>query len=293
MRMQSLYPARMSARLLTGKEPAEAVLSSVKADVLKLDPKLVIVQVGRDPASDSYIRKKMESSASVGMRAEHHRFDDAVTFEELMAEIKTLNADPDVTGFIIQLPLPKHLEEKQPQLFKAIDPYKDVDGFTAYNLGKALLSTEFEHLLPATAVGTIELLNFYKIDIPSKNIVVVGQSNIVGKPLSVMLMNRGATVTMCHEGTKDLAHFTKQADILISATGKNSLVTADMIKDGAVLIDIGMSRHADGHMSGDMDYPNLLEKASAITPVPGGIGPMTGAFPIRNCVTAKKRQLAR
>lgn len=283
----------MSARILTGKEPADAVLSSVKADIKKLDPKMVIVQVGHDPASDSYIRKKMESSAAVGMRSEHHTFEETVTFDGLMAEIKALNADPDVTGFIIQLPLPKHLEEKQPLLFKAIDPYKDVDGFTAYNMGKALLSTEFEHLPSATPAGVIEMLKFYDIPVESKHVVVIGQSNIVGKPLSVMLMNRGATVTMCHAATKDIAQFTKQADILISAVGKNSMITADMIKDGAVLIDIGMSLHADGHMSGDMDYPNLLEKASAITPVPGGVGPMTVACLIRNCVTAKKRQLAR
>lgn len=283
----------MSARILSGKEPAHDILASVKDDIRKLDPKLVVVQVGRDPASDSYIRKKLESCAAVGMRSEHHRFEDDVTFEELMAEIKSLNADEDVTGFIIQLPLPKHLEEKQPQLFRAIDPYKDVDGFTAYNLGKALISTEFEHLPPATPAGVVAMLEFYDVPVASKHVVVIGQSNIVGKPISVMLMNRGATVTMCHAATKDLAHFTKQADILISAVGKNSMITADMVKDGAVLIDIGMSRHADGHMSGDMDYPNLLEKASAITPVPGGVGPMTVACLIKNCVVAKKRQIAR
>lgn len=283
----------MSARILSGKEPAHDILASVKDDIQKLDPKLVVVQVGRVPASDSYIRKKLESCAAVGMRSEHHRFEDDVTFEELMAEIKSLNADEDVTGFIIQLPLPKHLEEKQPQLFRAIDPYKDVDGFTAYNLGKALISTEFEHLPPATPAGVVAMLEFYDVPVASKHVVVIGQSNIVGKPISVMLMNRGATVTMCHAATKDLAHFTKQADILISAVGKNSMITADMVKDGAVLIDIGMSRHADGHMSGDMDYPNLLEKASAITPVPGGVGPMTVACLIKNCVVAKKRQMAR
>lgn len=283
----------MSARLLTGKEPAEAILASVKEEIKKLDPKLVIVQVGHDPASDSYIRKKLESCASVGMRHEHRQFEDTITFDAMMAEIKSLNADEDVTGFIIQLPLPKHLEEKQPLLFRAIDPYKDIDGFTAYNLGKALISTEFEHLPSATPAGVIEMLKFYDIPVQGKHIVVVGQSNIVGKPLSVMLMNRGATVTMCHEFTQDLKQFATQADILVSATGKNSLITEDMVKDGAVLIDIGMSRHADGHMSGDMDFPNLLEKASAITPVPGGVGPMTVACLIRNCVTAKKRQLTR
>lgn len=283
----------MPARILSGKEPADAVLSSVKADIQNLDPKLVIVQVGHDPASDSYIRKKLESCASVGMRHEHHQFEDTVTFEEMLAEIKKLNADDDVTGFIIQLPLPKHLEERQPQLFRAIDPYKDVDGFTAYNLGKALISVEFEHLPPATPAGVIEMLRFYEIDVASKHVVVIGQSNIVGKPISVMLMNRGATVTMCHAGTKDLGQYTKQADILVSAVGRNSMITADMVKDGAVLVDIGMSRGADGKMSGDVAYEELLGKASAITPVPGGVGPLTVACLIRNCVTAKKRQMAR
>lgn len=283
----------MSARILSGKEPAEAILASVKDDVEKLDPKLVVVQVGEDPASNSYIRKKLESCAAVGMRGEHRTFGNDVTFEELMAEIRSLNADADVTGFIIQLPLPKHLEAKQPQLFRAIDPYKDIDGFTAYNLGKALLSVEFEHLPPATPAGVIGLLEFYDIPVESKHVVVIGQSNIVGKPVSVMLMNRGATVTMCHAGTPDIAHFTKDADIVISAVGKNGMITADMVKDGAVLIDIGMSRAANGKMSGDMDYENLLGKASAITPVPGGVGPMTVACLIKNCVTAKKRQMAR
>lgn len=283
----------MSARILSGKEPADAVLSSVKKDIASLDPKLVIVQVGEDPASVSYIRKKLESCAAVGMRSEHHAFPDSMSYDELMAEIQALNADPDVTGFIVQLPLPKQLEDKQPQLFRAIDPAKDVDGFTAYNLGKALLSTEFEHLPPATPAGVIEMLSFYDIPVESKHVVVIGQSNIVGKPLSVMLMNRGATVTMCHSATKDLSRFTKEADILVSAVGKNGLVTADMVKDGAVLIDIGMSRSPDGKMSGDMDYANLLGIASAITPVPGGVGPMTVACLIKNCVTAKKRQLAK
>jgi len=202
-----------------------------------------------------------------------------------------LNNDPDVTGFIIQLPLPSQLAEHEPQLFRAIDPYKDVDGFTAYNVGKMFLSTAFEHLPPATPAGVIELLSYYDIPVESKHVVVVGQSNIVGKPLAVMLQNRNATVTMCNEYTKDLGSLTRQADILISAVGKSGLITDDMVKDGAVLIDIGMSHNEAGKLSGDMDFDTLKEKASAITPVPGGIGPMTVACLIKNCVTAKKRQL--
>ncbi len=279
-----------SPRILTGKEPAEAILNSLKADIKKLDPKLVIVQVGNDPASDSYIRKKLESCDAIGMRNEHHQFRDNVTAAEMYAEIKALNEDEDVAGYIIQLPLPSHLTKIQPQLFREIDPYKDVDGFTAYNLGKMMLSTEFEHLPPATPAGIITLLEYYKIDVQGKHAVVVGHSNIVGKPLALMLMNRGATVTVCHEFTKDLKHHTSQADLLFTAVGKPGLISKDMIKKGAVVIDIGIVQTPSG-IRGDVDYDDALEVVSAITPVPGGVGPMTVAYLLRNCVTAKKRQL--
>ena len=279
----------MSARILSGQEPAEEILMSIKSDVKKLDPKLVIVQVGNDPASDSYIRKKLESCDAVGMRHEHHQFRENITQSELFAEVSALNADDDVSGYIIQLPLPDHIEKIQPQLFREIDPYKDIDGFTAYNLGKMLIATEFEHLPPATPAGVIALLEYYKIPVKGKEVVVVGHSNIVGKPLAAMLLNRGATVTICHEFTKDLAAHTKRADILISAVGKPSLISGDMIKEGTVAIDIGITPTLEG-LKGDIDFASAKEIASAITPVPGGIGPMTVACLLRNCVTAKKRQ---
>jgi methylenetetrahydrofolate dehydrogenase (NADP+) / methenyltetrahydrofolate cyclohydrolase len=280
----------MTARILSGQQPADAILASIQKEVTQLDPKLVIVQVGSDPASDSYIRKKLESAEKVGMRHELLKLRENITESEMFAHIKTLNDDADVTGYIIQLPLPSHLEKVQPQLFRAIDPYKDVDGFTAYNIGKMFLSPEFEHLPPATPAGVIALLDYYKIDVKGKHAVVVGAGNIVGKPLAVMLLNRGATVTVCHEFTKDLSHHTKEADLLISAVGKPGLITGDMIKEGAVVIDIGITQTPDG-LKGDVDADAAKEIASAITPVPGGVGPMTVASLLKNCVTAKKRQM--
>lgn len=282
----------MSARLLTGSEPATAILESLKSDVATLDPKLVIVQVGNDPASDSYIRKKLESCESIGMRHDHIQFRENVTQSELFAQIKALNEDDNVTGYIIQLPLPTHIAKAQPRLFREIDPYKDIDGFTAYNLGKMFLSAEFEHLPPATPAGVIALLEYYEIPVEGKHTVVVGHSNVVGKPLATMLLNRFATVTVCHEKTMNLASFTKQADILISAVGKPNLITADMVKQGAVVIDIGITPTMEGLM-GDVDAETVQEVASAMTPVPGGVGPMTVACLLRNCVTAKKRQMER
>jgi methylenetetrahydrofolate dehydrogenase (NADP+)/methenyltetrahydrofolate cyclohydrolase len=280
----------MSATILFGQPAAEALLESVKADVKKLDPKLVVVQVGEDPASASYIKQKLKSCEAVGMRSKHKHLNEKTTLKELMKVVDDLNTDSDVTGFIVQLPLPKHLNAHVPEVIRAIDPKKDVDGFGAYNLGKMFLSVEFEHLPPATPAGVIEMLKFYKIDIEGKHAVVVGRSNIVGKPLAVMLLNRGATVTVCHSKTKNLAEITKQADILCAAVGSAKMITADMVKKGCVVIDIGVSR-SDAGLSGDVDFEAVKEVASAITPVPKGVGPMTVASLIRNCVTAKKRQL--
>jgi len=284
-----MYNSAMSALLLAGRPVADAMLASLKDDVQKLDPKLVVVQVGEDPASSSYIRQKLKSCEAVGLRYEHKHLDDKTTLEELMHIIHTLNEDDDVTGFIVQLPLPDQLQPHVPDVIRAIDPKKDVDGFGAYNLGKMFLSTEFEHLPPATPAGVIEMLKYYKIEIAGKHAVVVGRSNIVGKPLAIMLLNRGATISVCHSKTKNLAEITKQADILCLAVGSPKMITADMVKKGAVVIDIGVSR-VDGKLCGDADFDALQEIASAITPVPGGVGPLTVASLIRNCVTTKKRQ---
>lgn len=282
----------MSALLLSGRPVADAILERLKPEVKALNPKLVVVQVGDDPASASYINQKLKSCEAVGMLHEHKHLPNATTLKELMSLIDDLNADADVTGFIVQLPLPKQLNSHVPDVIKAIDPKKDIDGFGAYNLGKMFLSTEFEHLPPATPSGVIEMLNYYNIDIEGKHAVVIGRSNIVGKPLSVMLLNRGATVTICHSKTKNLAEITRQADILCSAIGKPKMITKEMVKEGAVVIDIGVSR-VDGKLQGDVDFEEVKYIASAITPVPGGVGPLTVASLIRNCVTAKQRQISK
>lgn len=282
----------MSARILSGTDLAQSILASLKPRVKELDPKLVIVQVGNDPASDSYIRKKLQSCEDIGMRHEHLHFPESVTFDELMKTIRALNADDDVTGYIVQLPLPSLLQENEPLLFREIDPYKDIDGFTAYNLGKMFISSDFEHLPPATPAGIITLLEHYGIAIEGQCAVIVGASNIVGKPLATMLLNRNATVIQCHKFTEDLASYTRQGDIVISAVGKANLITADMIKPGATVIDVGMNRVGDT-LVGDVDFESVKNIASAITPVPGGVGPMTVASLLRNCVRAKERQQER
>jgi methylenetetrahydrofolate dehydrogenase (NADP+)/methenyltetrahydrofolate cyclohydrolase len=280
----------MSALLLSGREAAAKILDDLKPRIAKLNPKLVVVQVGDDVGSASYIKQKIKSCTEVGMRSEHCHLPSSLSLEELLSKVTELNADADVTGFIVQLPLPEHLQSHVPEIIRAIDPKKDVDGFGAYNLGKVFLSKEFEHLPPATPAGIIMLLEHYKIPVAGKHVVIVGRSNIVGKPLAVMLLNRDATVTVCHSKTKDLATITKQADILVAAIGKPKFITGDMVKPGTVVIDVGTSR-VDGKLTGDVDFNAVAEIASAITPVPGGVGPMTVCSLIKNCVQAKERQL--
>lgn len=280
----------MTPLLLDGREASAALLDFLSPMVESLDPKLTVVQVGNDPASSSYIKQKVKSCDKVGMRHDHIHLDEDVTIEELMRTIENLNGDLDVTGFFVQLPLPSHLKEHEPDIIKAIDPMKDIDGFGAYNLGKMFLSTEYEHLPPATPSGVIRLLEHFDVEIKGKQAVVLGRSNTVGKPLGIMLLNRDATVTTCHSKTPDLSLYTKQADILIAAVGRPNMVTADMVKDGAVVVDVGIHRTDDG-LCGDVDFAAVQDKVSAISPVPGGVGPMTVASLIRNCVTAKERQM--
>jgi methylenetetrahydrofolate dehydrogenase (NADP+) / methenyltetrahydrofolate cyclohydrolase len=280
----------MSAKVLDGKIAAEALLDSIKEDVQKLDPKLVVVQVGDNPASDAYVRQKFKSCERVGMRSEHIHLSAETTLDELMKVISDLDSDEDVSGFIVQMPLSDALQKHAPQVIRAIDPKKDADGFTAYNLGKMFLSKEFEHLPPATPSGVVHLLSYYKIPVEGKHVVILGRSNIVGKPLAVMLINRGATVTVCNSKTKNIKELSVQADILISAIGKPKFVTEDMVKEGAVVIDVGITRTDDG-LTGDIDFDAVSKKASALSPVPGGIGPNTVASLIVNCLKAKQRQV--
>lgn len=279
----------MSARILYGHPAAERLLAHAKQSMDSLHVGLAIVQVGSDPASTRYITTKLQKAQSIGIDARHIHLAEDTNAESLFTLIRTLNADQNTTGYIIQLPLPKHLQAVAPLLFRAIDPAKDVDGFTAYNVGKMFLSTEFEHLPPATPAGIIALLEHENIPIRGMNATVVGHSNIVGKPLAIMLVNRGATVTVCHSDTRNLAEHTKNADILVSAVGKANLITADMVREHAVVIDVGMNDTPDG-LRGDV-HPDVATVASALTPVPGGVGPMTVAHLLSNCVTAAKRQM--
>ncbi len=293
-----IHPAFTKKMILDGKKTAEKILESVRPriEALKkggIQPKLTIILVGENPASLSYTRQKKIFCESVGITYEQKNLPETVTQEKLISIINEINEDPKVHGLLVQLPLPKHINV--PLIFKAINPKKDVDGFTAYNLGKMFLSTEFEHLPPATPKGVISLLNEYGIEIQGKEVVVVGHSNIVGKPLSVMFLNRNATVTTCHYYTKDLKKHTKEADILVVAVGKANLITKDMVKKGAVVVDVGVNRIADPskksgyRLVGDVDFEKVSGRASFITPVPGGAGPMTVASLVENLVTAAER----
>ena len=276
-------------QILDGKALSEKLIDSVKGKVSKLKPKLAVIMVGDDPASLAYIRNKKRACERAGIEYEEHKFPTSITHNKLLKEIDKLNKDDSVNGFIVQIPLPEHIY--LPEVIRAINPKKDVDGFNAYNIGKMFLSPEFEDLPPATPLGIVKLLDHYNIPIQGQEVVVVGHSNIVGKPISIMMLNRNATVTTCHIHTKDLASHTRRADILIVAVGKPNLITADMVKEGVVVVDVGMNKTRDGKLCGDVDFPNVSKKASYITPVPGGVGPMTVAALILNTVRATERQL--
>ena len=282
------------ATLLDGRTVSESLLAEVSRDVDQLKtqgvfPKLVVIVVGEDPASQVYVGKKEEACKKVGMLSERVALPAETTQEELLKKIEQLNNDASVTGMIVQLPLPSHIEA--PLVIKAINPYKDVDGFHAYNVGKMFLSKDFEDMAPCTPKGITRILDFYKIDVSGMDIVVLGRSNIVGKPMTAMLINRDATVTCCHSRTKNLLKYTREADLIVVAVGKPKFLTADMVKEGAIVIDVGMHRNADGKLCGDADLEALKEKVSAYTPVPGGVGPMTVACLLENTVTAAKKQV--
>lgn len=279
--------------LLDGRSVSDSLLAEVRKDIEALNlngvfPKLVVIVVGDDPASQVYVSKKEAACKKVGMLSERIALAAESTQEELLAKIHELNADSSVSGMIVQLPLPKHI--KAPLVIKAIDPYKDVDGFHAYNLGKTLLSKDFEDMAPCTPKGITKILDFYKIDLAGMDALVIGRSNIVGKPMAAMLINRDATVTCCHSRTKNLLKYTKDADLIVVAVGKPKFLTADMVKEGAIIIDVGMHRMDDGKLCGDADLDGMKDKVSAYTPVPGGVGPMTVACLLMNTVTAAKKQ---
>ncbi|MFC1747813.1 bifunctional 5,10-methylenetetrahydrofolate dehydrogenase/5,10-methenyltetrahydrofolate cyclohydrolase [Pseudomonadota bacterium] len=281
-------------QLLSGKKVAEEMYEKLQGDIAALkekgvDPKLVIILVGENAASLSYIKSKRKAAEKVGIEEELITYaENDIDTERLIAKIHELNEDASVHGILVQLPLPKHIYE--PDVIKAIMPAKDVDGFTAYNIGKMFLSTDFEDLAPCTPLGVIHILESYNLDIEGKEAVVVGRSNIAGKPLALMLLNRGATVTVCHSKTKDVAAHTKNADILVSAVGKINFITEDMVKEGATVIDIGINRNDEGRIVGDVNFENVSKKTSYITPVPGGCGLMTVACLMENVYKAALKQ---
>ncbi len=284
-----------SMHLLDGKKVSAEIYQNLHGEVLSLikkgiTPKLVIILVGDDAGSESYIRQKVKASEIVGIDSEVIRLKpEEVTTQSLIEMIHKMNLDPKIHGILVQLPVPDHVYV--PEILKAIDPKKDVDGFTAYNIGKMFLSKEFEDLVSCTPAGVIRLLEYYKIPVEGKNVVMVGSSNIVGKPMAAMLMNRRATVTVCNSRTKNLSAHTREAEILIVAVGKPNLITAEMVKDGAVVVDVGMNRNEDGKLCGDVDFESVSKKASFITPVPGGCGPMTVAILMENMIRAARRKL--
>lgn len=280
-------------QLLDGKKVSAELFSQLRPRVEALknagvDPKLVFFIVGNNPASVAYVKMKQKASEKIGISSELVRYEDTISQQELIEKIHQLNEDSAVHGMMVQLPLPAQLS--LPEITRALDPKKDADGFHAYNFGKMTLSKEFEHLPPATALGIIRLLDAYGIDVSGMDITVIGRSNLVGKPVAIMLMNRGATVTVCHSRTKNTADHCRNADMLISATGVPQLVKGDWVKEGAIVIDAGYAK-VDGKVTGDVDFEAVAPKCSWITPVPGGCGPMTIYAIVQNTVVAAERQI--
>lgn len=277
--------------LLDGKKTSADVKNKVAIEVTNLKNKgieigLAVVIVGDDPASRVYVNNKKKACALVGIKSEEFALDANTTQEELLALIQKLNSRKDINGILVQLPLPKHLDEKS--IINSINVEKDVDAFHPVNVGKIMIG-DFD-FLPCTPAGIMELLDSKNIVIDGKNCVVVGRSNIVGKPMGMLLLHRNGTVTICHSHTKNLKEITSEADILVAAVGKQKFIKADMVKEGAVVIDVGMDRDENGKLCGDVDFVNVSKKASFITPVPGGVGPMTIAMLLKNTVKAAKIQ---
>lgn len=263
----------MNLKLLDGKVVKTMALEGLKKLVNEIERPLglTVIQVGDNASSNIYIKQKRKMAEFLGFNFNHIKLKDDVTLEGILRIIDELNNDEEVDGILVQMPVSEHLDSKVIQ--NAINPLKDVDGLTDINMGK--LVHKKECLVPCTALGIMELLNYYNIPVISKNAVVVGRSDLVGRPVAELLINASATVTLCHSKTKDLASITRGADILIVAVGKSRLITKDMVKDGAVVIDVGINKLEDGSLCGDVDFENVKDKCSYITPVPGGVGQMT------------------
>ena len=283
----------MAAKILDGKVLSAEIREQVsrRVEALKqrgVTPGLAVILVGDDPASEIYVRNKGKGCEETGMLSRTVKMDASVTQEALEAEIDRLNADPAIHGILVQLPLPRHLDE-QAALAKIL-PEKDVDGFHLINAGR--LMTGSEGVIPCTPKGALYMIKSTGEELSGKEAVVIGRSNIVGKPMAMLLMRENCTVTVCHSRTKNLAEHTRRADILVAAVGKAGFVTADMVKPGAIVIDVGINR-VDGKVCGDVDFENVKEKAGWITPVPGGVGKMTIAMLLANTADAAERTLER
>lgn len=279
----------MSAKILDGKALSARIKDELKDEVVLLkehgiNPCLAVIIVGDDPASRVYVNNKKAACEYIGIKSLEYALDAETTQAELMELIDTLNDDASVDGILVQLPLPSHLDEKE--VLNRIKPDKDVDAFHPVNVGKIMIG-DFD-FLPCTPAGVMELIAESGVEISGKQCVVVGRSNIVGKPQSMLLLHKNGTVTICHSRTKNLAEVCKTADILVAAVGRPNFITADMVKEGAVVIDVGINRGADGKLCGDVDFEAVKEIAGAITPVPGGVGPMTISMLMRNTLTAAK-----
>ena len=278
------------AKILSGKEVSARIKEKLKAEVAALTekgvtPGLAVVIVGNDPASKGYVGRKEAMCAELGMYSEKYALPEDTAQSELLALIEKLNSDPNIHGILVQLPLPEPLDEKA--VIAAIAPQKDVDAFHPVNVGKIMIG-DYD-FVPCTPAGIMELIAESGVEVEGKNCVVIGRSNIVGKPMSMLLLHKNGTVTICHSRTKNLAEITRNADILVAAVGRAHFVTADMVKPGAVVIDVGMNRLEDGKLAGDVDFDAVEPIAAAITPVPGGVGPMTISMLMRNTLTAAKR----
>ncbi len=276
--------------LLDGKALSEKIKEEVKIEVAQLveekqiTPGLAVILVGNDAASATYVASKAKSCKNAGIYSVVHEMPESITQEELLETIQRMNENPKLDGILVQLPLPKHIDTTT--VLEAIDPLKDVDGFHPYNVGRMV--SNLDSFLPATPFGVMRMFDEYGIELSGKNVVVIGSSDIVGKPMASLLINAKATVTVCNSRTKDLKAHTLAADIVVIAVGVPFLLKGDMVKDGAVVIDVGINRLDTGKLVGDADFEDLKEKCSHLTPVPGGVGPMTIAMLLKNTIKAAK-----
>ncbi|MBQ1335168.1 MAG: bifunctional methylenetetrahydrofolate dehydrogenase/methenyltetrahydrofolate cyclohydrolase FolD [Clostridia bacterium] len=282
----------MSAKVIDGKALSKKLREQIKKDAESLKskgicPSLSVIIVGEDPASKTYVKNKRLACEEVGIKSDVYELPESTTSDELLSLVKKLNADESVHGILVQLPLPKHLDEKV--VIENIRIDKDVDAFHPQNVGRIMIG-DFD-FLPCTPAGVMEIIDEAGVEVKGKECVVVGRSNIVGKPQAMLLLHRHGTVTLCHSRTKDLKEVTRRAEILVAAVGKAKMITADMVRPGAVVIDVGMNRDENGKLCGDVDFDGVKEVASVITPVPGGVGPLTITMLLKNTIKAAQLKL--